>query len=357
MAIRKHPSEIKEMFDGITYEKGGAVLSMLESYVGAEPFRKGVNAYLQAHANGNATAADFWSAMTQASGKPVDQIMPTFVLQPGVPVLSVGTSCASGKESVDFEQQRFLLAAKSQPSVELWQIPVCMKGPNSVAGSCAVVAEQKKKIELDGCPDWLYANRDAKGYYRVAYAPDNLKKISAVAEKELNTPERIALVEDAWAMSRAGRSPIADFMGLTTALRTEHELAVLDLLSGHLDYVEGALVTAGKADAYRKFVREQFSALAAEVGWNASAGDSDEKKALRRVCWEFWAGPTIQRRWRRRGSWCSNISKIPVQWKERSPEKRSSWLVRMAMQPFMTKFWRDCKNPNRLRNTTYAWAR
>ena len=68
----KTPSEIKEMFDGITYQKGGAVLTMLESYVGPEMFRKGVNAYLQAHANGNATSADFWeggSRSRQADGQ------------------------------------------------------------------------------------------------------------------------------------------------------------------------------------------------------------------------------------------------------------------------------------------------
>ncbi|HEX3587554.1 MAG TPA: M1 family metallopeptidase, partial [Candidatus Angelobacter sp.] len=74
-------AEIKEMFDGITYQKGAAVLGMLESYVGPDVFRKGVNTYLQAHANGNATSADFWQAMAKVSGKPVDKIMPTFVMQ------------------------------------------------------------------------------------------------------------------------------------------------------------------------------------------------------------------------------------------------------------------------------------
>src|SRR5438067_5801661 len=88
------PSEIKEMFDGITYEKGAAILRMLEAYVGAETFRKGVNAYLAAHANGNATSSDFWRAEAEGSGKPIDQIMPTFVFQPGVPMLNVSNSCS-----------------------------------------------------------------------------------------------------------------------------------------------------------------------------------------------------------------------------------------------------------------------
>ena len=77
--------EIETLFDGIAYGKTAAVLHMLESYLGPEAFRAGVNLYLKEHAYGNATAADFWNAMTRSTGKPVDQIMPTFVMQPGVP--------------------------------------------------------------------------------------------------------------------------------------------------------------------------------------------------------------------------------------------------------------------------------
>src|SRR6185312_4662919 len=98
------PSEIKEMFDGITYEKGGAVLRMLELYLGPEVFRRGVNAYLAAHANGNATSADFWQAEAQVSGKPVDKIMPTFVLQPGVPMVSLSSSCPGGAGRLELKQ-------------------------------------------------------------------------------------------------------------------------------------------------------------------------------------------------------------------------------------------------------------
>ena len=117
------------MFDGITYEKGAAVLRMLESYVGPEVFRKGVNAYLRAHANGNATSADFWEAEAKVSGKPIDQLMPTFVLQPGVPMLTVAGSCNGGKAQVEFTQQRFFLSPQrlNGGSPEQWQIPVCMK--------------------------------------------------------------------------------------------------------------------------------------------------------------------------------------------------------------------------------------
>ena len=92
------PAEIDQMFDSISYDKGSEVLLMVENYVGAETFRKGVHAYLTAHEYANATAQDFWNAQTEASHKPVDKIMDSLVAQPGVPILTFGTP-ANGKRS------------------------------------------------------------------------------------------------------------------------------------------------------------------------------------------------------------------------------------------------------------------
>ena len=277
----KTPSEIKEMFDGITYQKGAAVLSMLESYVGPETFRKGVNAYLQAHANGNATAGDFWTAMTQVSGKPVDKIMPTFVMQPGVPLLTAATNCKDHKASVDLTQQRFLLSGSAADDKSLWQIPVCMKSATSADDDCAVVSTREAAIPSKSCPAWLFANRDAKGYYRVSYSSENLQKLESVAEAQLSPPERIAFVEDTWAMTRAERTPIADFMQLVTALRSERNLDVLNLLSRHLNYVRSTVVPAEKEAAFNRFIGNQFTPLAKEIGWTRATSDSDEIRALR----------------------------------------------------------------------------
>jgi aminopeptidase N len=290
------PSEIKEMFDGITYEKGAAVLRMLESYVGPEVFRKGVNAYLATHANSNATSSDFWQAEAQASGKPIDKIMPTFVLQPGVPMLSLSASCAAGSERLELKQQRFFLSSEpSQPGAdELWQIPVCTRTSAGANGSCTLMTQAQQSQTIGNCSDWIFGNRDAKGYYRVAYASDDLKKVAGIAERQLNVPERIALVEDAWAMTRANKTSIADFLSVAQQLRTEQNQRVVDSLAGHLEYigqsldVENHLDSAGQAARsneksvrYQAFIREQFAGLAKQIGWNPGANDSDEQKTLR----------------------------------------------------------------------------
>src|SRR5947209_6351205 len=241
-AIHGNPStssEIKEMFDGITYEKGGAVLRMLESYVGPETFRKGVNAYLAAHANGNATSADFWQAETQASGKPVDKIMPTFVFQPGVPLLSLASSCSQASGKLDLRQQRFFISSeKSQsPGNELWQIPVCTKTNKSSDGDCSLMTQREQTTSSSSCSDWVFGNRYAKGYYRVAYTPEDLKKVAEAAEQQLSVAERIALVEDTWALTRAGKNSVAGFLDLAQQLRGDENRHVIGLLARHLDYI------------------------------------------------------------------------------------------------------------------------
>ncbi len=122
------PAEIDESFDLIAYEKGAAVVRMIENYVGTQTFRTGVNAYLAAHAYGNATSVDFAAAIAAASGKPVDAILPTFVNQPGVPLVGVSAFRCEDNQTITratFGQERFLLdaIARSQPPAAWLAVP------------------------------------------------------------------------------------------------------------------------------------------------------------------------------------------------------------------------------------------
>ena len=102
------PDEINQVFDPIAYEKTGSVLAMIEAYVGPEAFRRGVSSYLKRFSYANASGEDFWAEMTRVTGKPVDQILRSFVDQPGIPLLSV--------ESVD---QRWLHRAQADAAALL----------------------------------------------------------------------------------------------------------------------------------------------------------------------------------------------------------------------------------------------
>ena len=278
-------AEIKEMFDSITYQKGAAVLGMLESYVGPEVFRKGVNTYLYTHAQGNATSADFWHAIAKVSGKPVDKIMPTFVMQPGVPLVKVSGSCHTDHVQLQVEQERFYLSsANSEHKADhQWQIPLCIKGAGNSASSCHLASAKTENFTVKGCPGWLFFNRDAKGYYRVLYSPQDLGAIAAAAEKELTVPERIALVEDTWGMVRAGKDPVSVFLAMTQKLRSDRNPRIVAFIAAHLDNIAQLLVPPQLQQQYKAFVRDQFAPLAKETGWSASTRDSDEQKTLRAV--------------------------------------------------------------------------
>ena len=83
------PKEAEGMFDLLTYEKGCGVLRMLEQHIGPMVFRDGVRTYLKAHAYGNTVTADLWDALEDASGAPVRDVMDTFILQGGHPLVSL----------------------------------------------------------------------------------------------------------------------------------------------------------------------------------------------------------------------------------------------------------------------------
>ena len=99
----RSPQDCEGMFDVLTYQKGGALLRMLEQYLGAERFREGVSHYLRLHPYGNTETNDLWDAIEETSGEPVRRMMDSWIWQPGYPLVSASVE---GGELV-LRQQRF----------------------------------------------------------------------------------------------------------------------------------------------------------------------------------------------------------------------------------------------------------
>jgi aminopeptidase N len=277
------PGQIEEAFDAITYQKGASVLRMIENYLGPDTFRRGVNAYLQAHAYGNATSVDFWNAMTTASGKPVDRILPTFVNQPGAPLLEVTLSCVNNRSQLDISQQRFSLdPVPSAGPAERWQIPVCVKAGSSSTGGCDLIADNTQTLSLGpSCVPWAFANAGAQGYYRTAYSPATLRALAPRIEEALTAPERLSLAGDEWALVRAGRHSAADYLTLASGYAHEHTEGVLSNVTGRLDFIETYLTNDDSRRRFEGFVRTLFQPLFQEIGFTSTPVDSDERRALR----------------------------------------------------------------------------
>jgi aminopeptidase N len=276
------PGQIMELFDGIAYGKAASVLRMLESYLGEETFRTGVNAYLQKHQYANATADDFWDAQARTSKKPVDQIMPTFVKQAGVPIINVKSECSGNSTTVTLDQRRYYVDREKlqEPNDQLWQVPLCMKSSTG-AQKCELLTKRQETFTLPGCSTWVLANAGATGYYRAGYQPDAVRVLARDAETKLTPAERIFMQTDIWASIRMGREPVGDYLAFAQGLGSDRNRAVLDDVLGRLDYIGRYVVTDSDRESFRAWLREYLTPMLKDVGWESKPGDSDEQRTLR----------------------------------------------------------------------------
>ena len=107
-------ANIDRLFDELSYQKGQAVLGMLESWLTPEVFRKGVTAYLKEHEWQNATAADLWKALSAASGR---DVTPATDSLPRPGRRAAGERARSGPDgTVRLTQRRFLNYGVSRPA-------------------------------------------------------------------------------------------------------------------------------------------------------------------------------------------------------------------------------------------------
>jgi len=278
------PEEIVELADDISYGKTAAVLRMLEAFLGPETFRNGVNAYLKQHAYGNATSSDFWNAQAQVSKKPVDKIMPMFVEQPGVPLVSVKAACSGNSATVALTQQRYFLDRTlfNAGSAEVWQIPICLKGSKTAGEEkCELLTKKEQALNLTGCSPWFFANAGAKGFYRSSYETDAVRALARDAESALTPAERMMLLSDVWASVRVNREPIGDYLAVAQGLQADRTSEVLEELVGQLDYLGDYVVNDADRESYDLWVRQLLAPAAKSVGWEAEPGERDDQKSLR----------------------------------------------------------------------------
>ena len=247
------PGEIQEMFDGISYGKAGAVIGMVESFLGAEVFRQGVHNYLAAHLYGNATAEDFWNAQTANSKQPVNKIMASFIDQPGVPLLTFGEMKDGG---YPVTQTRFFVGGGEAGKAGTWTLPVCVK--TGGAPDCELLTPTAASLKAGVGDGLFYANALDKGYYRTAYAPGQLKAITAAAESGLTIPERIGFLGDRWALTLSGQAPVGEYLDLALAIKNDTNPEVLNSALGSIGLIRNKIATNEDQIRLDAVVRAEF---------------------------------------------------------------------------------------------------
>jgi puromycin-sensitive aminopeptidase len=285
----RNAEEAGESFDAITYEKGGAVLRMIEGFLGEDRFRDGIRLYMRRHREANATADDLWGALAAASGQPIVEMANGWIRQVGYPLVFLSLEQGAGSTSVRLSQRRFFADpdATETGAPTRWMVPVVLRfrDAGGIKEHAVLLrdAEARLPLEADGPVAWCIGNADARGFYRVAYDTDALGRLLP-AVTSLRPSERTALVSDQWALVRAGAAPVSRFLDLVVSLRGEDDHVVLDDIVARLSTIEHRHLADADRERFAAFVRDLYGDRAAAMGWAAAPGSrEDDETRLRRA--------------------------------------------------------------------------
>lgn len=205
------PSDIRRIFDPISYSKGASIIRMMNGFLGEKAFKEGLQSYLNKFQYDNAVQDDLWEIMTSFGHKyntipkefDVKAIMDTWTLQAGYPVVTVTRSGVN----VTISQQKYMLPAVDYEDTTRWFIPITYetKAQHSQDGPPTYWLSNSKDINIPNAVDpehWMYVNVKRTGYYRVNY--DYNSWIILVKSFAQFTPVvRAQLVDDALNLARA----------------------------------------------------------------------------------------------------------------------------------------------------------
>ena len=276
-----NPAEAEEMFDEITYEKGASVLRMLETYLGEEDYKKGIQAYIDEFKYSNASGKDLWKALGKASGKPVSAIMESWIETPGYPLLTV-LERDSEKGRIKLAQNRFLLLGDKDGKTDSqrWQIPVRMRSlSKSNEIRVSLMKGRRSSLSTAGDTGPVLVNAGASGFYRVSYPGKEFQALSEHIE-QLTARERYQFLSDSWAMVEAGKMPVTSYLELTAQYKKENDPTVVSLLIKQLYHLDRFIDNSSR-DSYASFVRDRLASIHKTLGWESKKGESDRTQILR----------------------------------------------------------------------------
>jgi puromycin-sensitive aminopeptidase len=272
------PRDCEAMFDLLTYEKGAAVLRMLEQYLGADVFRDGVRLYLDRHPYGNAETTDLWKALGEAARQPIPEVMDDWIFRPGYPLVTVEPDGAG----VRLSQRRFTyLPAEDAAEEPRWRVPITLRASvkRGFVEKRVLLGEAETQVSLPAKADWVVANAGGHGFYRVRYAAPLLNRMSKNLTA-LQPIERFGLVSDALALTQAGLLPATEYLDLTGRFTGETDRNVWSVLAGSFAYVNRVIAESARP-GLEALVRKRVGPAAELLGWEPEPGEDELTRQLR----------------------------------------------------------------------------
>ena len=258
------PDDTQGMFDRLTYEKGASVLRMLEQYLGPETYRDGIRHYLRQHSYANTRTTDLWDAIEEVSGHPVRDVMDTWILQGGYPLVTLRDGLLT--------QIPFAYGPSNGTSAigSSWKVPVMTRSLKGGETHVHLLEDEPIAIS-DEAP--VVVNAGGSGYFRSGYG---VVESAALADHmdELNALERAVLLSDSWALLFSGQIRAEQFLNIGAGLAGLDEPTPWGTLVAGVGFIDRALNDEQRA-RFAVTVRAIFGPEFERLGWEASDAESE----------------------------------------------------------------------------------
>ena len=273
------PDQINQAFDDITYQKGEAVIRMLEGAVGPDVFRAGVRRYMAKYQYGNTVTDQLWTEIGGAAHQDVAPLMHSFTLQGGVPLIRVGDPVCNGDSTkLSLTQGRFGLDAASK-TPRRWIVPVRSASTSGGPERVEVTDDEPVYVKIAGCSP-VVVNAGQSGYYRTLYTPGQFEGLRGSFGR-LGLDDQLGLVADSYGLANSNDAPIERYLGLIGSLPASAPPLLWSMVIAELDGIDGVLTAASEQAAFRVKARALLRPVFDRVGWTARADDIPAVAQLR----------------------------------------------------------------------------
>ena len=270
------PAEIREIFDAISYDKGGCVLRMLEHYVGEPNFQKGLKKYLSDFKYKNAQGQDLWNAIGKASKMPVSSMVNTWLKQPGFPLVEI----KQDGSTIKLEQKRYLLEKDKKSTKGLWSIPVSLGLEKEI--SRKLLTKKSTSVKLPKNTLGFVANYGRKGFYRVKYDEGILLDLKMlVDDKKVSPIDRWAIQNDLFSLCVSGEEQVKNYLDFSDAYYEEDSYLATVNVAHNLASLYFRAFKENFSEEIKGYAANYFRKILSEIGWDAKKTDKHTDALLR----------------------------------------------------------------------------
>ncbi len=270
------PAEIREIFDAISYDKGGCILRMLEHYVGEPNFQKGLKKYLSDYKYKNAEGQDLWNAIGKASGMPVSSMVHTWLKQPGFPLIEINQD----ENTLKLKQKRYLLESDKKFNKGLWSIPLSLGLEGEI--SKKLFTKKSMSLKLPKNTVGFVANYGRKGFYRVKYDEGILLDLKMLVDKKrIPAIDRWAIQNDLFSLCVSGDEQVRNYLDFSDAYFDEDSYLASVNVAHNLASLYFRVFDEKFAEEIRSYAVNYFRKILFNLGWEPKKTDKHTDALLR----------------------------------------------------------------------------